>query len=557
MGYSDDKTNAELLVLEKRIKREYKKAYEEMAETAEAYFAKFKERYQKEYEAFQEGKYTRTQFDAWVETQIARGKAWEAKRDQLANIMTKANQMASELINGATPSVYALNANYTAWEVSQVYPSSNFATSFDLVSADTVSNLLQDKGNYTDFKTVRVNPKRDYTWNTKQIQSALTSGILQGKSIDKLADSFMVVQKRNRNAAVRNARTAVTSAQNSGRISSMKRAQDMGIEVKKKWLSASDNRVRDSHAHLNGQIRDIDETFDNDLLYPGDSNGIPAEVYNCRCTLTYIYPKYQNVESNEEYSEDKNKSESYQQWVKRKKAEQNILEEENGKKTMRAKIEDATTRALQFTNGLTAQQAGYNKLSDLPIIAKKESVKASATAVNPRHDSFLSKSRLSYAYTKNCQRCVVAFEMRQRGFDVQAGARIANEVDTQKTFKKGVLNKRSWVKAFRNVEQQDFLMVGESGDAKQTVSKIESFMKEAGAGSRGIIKIRHVSGAGHVFSVVNDGGNIRYIDSQLGGEYTDIQGYFENAIVINKTALLRTDNLELSHKALSLIEVAE
>lgn len=327
MGYSDDKTNAELLALEKRIKREYKKAYEEMAETAEAYFAKFEERYQKEYEAFQEGQYTRAQFDAWVETQIARGKAWEAKRDQLANIMTNANQVASELINGATPSVYALNANYTAWEVSQVYPASDFATSFDLVSADTVSNLLQDKGNYTDFKTVRVNPKRDYSWNTKQIQSALTSGILQGKSIDKLADSFMVVQKRNRNAAVRNARTAVTSAQNSGRISSMKRAQDMGIEVKKKWLSASDNRVRDSHAHLNGQIRDIDDTFDNDLLYPGDSNGIPAEVYNCRCTLTYIYPKYQNVESNEEYSEDKNKGESYQQWVKRKKAEADILAE--------------------------------------------------------------------------------------------------------------------------------------------------------------------------------------------------------------------------------------
>lgn len=324
MGYADDKTNAELLALEKRIKKEYKKAYEEMAETAEAYFDKFEERYQKEYEAFQEGKYTKAQFDAWVETQIARGKAWEAKRDQLANIITNANQVASELINGTTPSVYALNANYTAWEVSQVYPASDFATSFDLVSADTVSNLLQDKGNYTDFKTVRVNPKRDYSWNTKQIQSALTSGILQGKSIDKLADSFMVVQKRNRNAAVRNARTAVTSAQNSGRISSMKRAQDMGIEVKKKWLSASDNRVRDSHAHLNGQIRDIDDTFDNDLLYPGDSNGIPAEVYNCRCTLTYIYPKYQNVESNEEYSEDKNKGESYQQWVKRKKGEQSI-----------------------------------------------------------------------------------------------------------------------------------------------------------------------------------------------------------------------------------------
>lgn len=49
-----------------------------------------------------------------------------------------------------------------------------------------------------------------------------------------------------------------------------------------------DNRTRDWHAELDGQLKDIDEPFINsmgEIMYPGDLNADPANRYNCRCTL--------------------------------------------------------------------------------------------------------------------------------------------------------------------------------------------------------------------------------------------------------------------------------
>lgn len=314
MDYSDEYTEAKLDALEKKLNRTYKRAWNELQGECEDYFEQFADRYHKEYQAYKQGKYTKEQFQNWYLSQVARGKQWEAKRNSMAWMMEKTNETACQLINGTTPSVYALNANYLAYLTEQDYD-----VSFNLIDESTVKNLVMENGNNVEFKTVSINPKRDYKWNANQIQSALVSGILQGESVDKLAESFMVVQGRNKNAAIRNARTCITSAQNAGRIETMKKSQEMGIDVKKQWLSAHDSRTRDSHAVLDGQIRDIDKPFDNGLQYPGDSDGEPAEVYNCRCTLKYVYPKYQDVASRELYTDTKSDGESYQEWLKRRK----------------------------------------------------------------------------------------------------------------------------------------------------------------------------------------------------------------------------------------------
>lgn len=115
--------------------------------------------------------------------------------------------------------------------------------------------------------------------------------------------------QNNKSAAVRNARTAVTSAQNAGRQNTFNRAEEMGITIQKEWISTHDGRVRDSHAALDGVRVNNDRPFPNGLRYPGDPSGAPAEVYNCRCTMRSIIPKYNDAKRTEKTSA------SYAAWV--------------------------------------------------------------------------------------------------------------------------------------------------------------------------------------------------------------------------------------------------
>ena len=89
----------------------------------------------------------------------------------------------------------------------------------------------------------------------------------------------------DRAAAVRNARTAMTSAQNAGRLASYRDARKLGVNVMAEWLATHDNRTRHSHLEVSGERVEEGQRFSNDCEYPGDPSGPPGEVYNCRCTL--------------------------------------------------------------------------------------------------------------------------------------------------------------------------------------------------------------------------------------------------------------------------------
>jgi uncharacterized protein with gpF-like domain len=61
--------------------------------------------------------------------------------------------------------------------------------------------------------------------------------------------------------------------------------------VAKTWLATNDSRTRITHAIANGQNVLISDTFsvgDTQLQFPGDPNGSPEEVINCRCTTLWI-----------------------------------------------------------------------------------------------------------------------------------------------------------------------------------------------------------------------------------------------------------------------------
>jgi len=78
------------------------------------------------------------------------------------------------------------------------------------------------------------------------------------------------------------ARTETTQASSFGQ----KQAAKQEGRKKKRWLSSRDDRVRDSHAAMDGQVVDIDGTFSNGCTEPGLCDD-PAEAIQCRCVLQF------------------------------------------------------------------------------------------------------------------------------------------------------------------------------------------------------------------------------------------------------------------------------
>lgn len=281
-------TDQELVALEKRIAAEYKKAADELTEKVNAYFVRFEERDAAERSKLEAGEITPQQYTQWRLAQIGRGKRFEALRDRVAERMTHANEVAAAYINDATPGLYSLNRNYAAYTIERQVGAD---VGFDLWDEQTVKRLIVEQPDLMPYYPPKRAVKRgiDLAWGKRQITAQVTAGILQGESIKHLADRLQTnIPTMNRDSAIRAARTAVTGAQNAGRMDSYTRAEEMGIRLKKRWLSTLDGRTRHAHQLLDGQVQPNEKPFQSilgEIMFPGDPNAVPANVYNCRCTM--------------------------------------------------------------------------------------------------------------------------------------------------------------------------------------------------------------------------------------------------------------------------------
>lgn len=281
-------TDRELEALEKRIAKLYSEAGDELQETIDEYFKKFEKR-DKEMRALigtiQNGKeWTEQDYKQWRLAQIGRGRRFEAMRDKVARRATDANEVARAYINDTTPGIYSLNRNYAAYTIEQVSGS----VGFDLWDEQTTKRLIKDQPELMPYYPPERALKRgiDLAWGKKQITASVTSSILQGKGIKGMADDLQRrITDMSRDSAIRTARTAVTGAQNAGRMDSYAAAGKMGIKLKKEWLATLDSRTRHSHAMLDGEQVEQAKKFSNGCRFPGDPQGPPWEIYNCRCTL--------------------------------------------------------------------------------------------------------------------------------------------------------------------------------------------------------------------------------------------------------------------------------
>lgn len=290
MDYGHKWTDKELRELENRIRAEYAQAVRETEEKLNDYMRKFRKKDEIKRKALAEGKITQEEYNTWRKGQIMIGRRWEEMRDTLARDLANVDRICASMTREFSYDAYALNHNYGTFEVEH---GTMVDTSYTLYDRHTVERLIRDDPTLLPPMGKRVSEAvargEAVAWNQKQIQSVMLQGILQGESIPSIAKKLAVtVGESNMKAAIRNARTMTTGAENAGRVDSYKRAESMGIKMQQQWVATLDGRTRHEHRQLDGQRVNVGDPFIVDgqqIYFPGDPTAAPYLVWNCRCTL--------------------------------------------------------------------------------------------------------------------------------------------------------------------------------------------------------------------------------------------------------------------------------
>ena len=317
-----DQTDALIAELEKKIKKEYRQAAKEIDEKSQQFLEDFKRKNIAKYNDYKAGKISYDEYKRWQVNQMLVSERWIAMRDTLAEDLTLTSEKAASIAYGYTPEAYAINMNYQTYMIEH---ETGLNTGFTLYDRQTVEGLIRDgdiellpppKEGTIAYQRAHNKATR---WNRQHLTSAMTQGILQGESIPKIAKRLASVSDMDKNASIRNARTAMTYAQNSGRQAGMERAQAMGIDLQKQWMATLDGRTRHEHRVLNNQRVPLDEPFVVDgyeINFPGDPTAKAFLVYNCRCTMVSAIKGFSKALGDAEIARNpKVKEETYEEWV--------------------------------------------------------------------------------------------------------------------------------------------------------------------------------------------------------------------------------------------------
>lgn len=340
----------------------------------------------------------------------------------------------------------------------------------------------------------------------QRVRSNLSRGIIAGKSwLDVAVDitsgmnnPFDIALKD----AMRIVRTEGHRVHQQGFLDAGDKAKDKGADILKQWDATMDRKTRPAHQQADGQIVEWDDYFSvgGEKMKAPSVGGSAKNVCNCRCQLlqrarwALDESELEILQKRSEYF-GLDKSESFEDY----------------KQKYLKLPEKADTMEVKNPFGFNMIQGEHGLFDD-------------TDAVNKHHYNS------GYEYKVNCQRCVPTWEMRRRGYDVEALPRIMNGRDE---------TAGHWKDIFQDAHWKENLGSKNATVKKNIIQMVESW----GDGSRGEIYCAWKGGSAHVFAVENVGGKVMFIDPQTGG--ADVEYYFDH-MKPTYTKILRTDNLEPS-----------
>lgn len=261
----------------------------------------------------------------------------------------------------------------------------------------------------------------DVTALKKTITATVSRGIATGMTYSQIAQQIkgkMVGVYDSAGGALYRATTIARTEGHRIQVQSAMdacyKAKDKGADVVKQWDATLDGNTRDSHARVDGEVRELDEKFSNGLMFPGDPNGGVAEVVNCRCALLQrvrwalddSFTKMNNITKQIEYFD---KPETYDEFKKTFFSKENarymdyvqLIQKKHGTKDFAQALERMSDKEYSHFSKLLLDNPVYRKKKlDEGVfvtfnITKTDSVRPKSI-INEMNKSEIGKSLLEY-----------------------------------------------------------------------------------------------------------------------------------------------------------------
>lgn len=177
-------------------------------------------------------------------------------------------------------------------------------------------------------------------------------------------------------------------------------------------------------------------------------------------------------------------------------------------------------------NSVNPYQIPQNLADAIGTKGKELSMSDAYFGVNPYYSDTYKE------FSENCQRCVLAYEMRRRGYDVEALPTYQGDT---------MPRSGNWTKALSGMTSAS---VGRTTE-RATLNAIVKQMETWGEGSRAILRLKWAGGtSGHVINVEYTNGKLYAWDAQNSKSATGttlLKDYLQYT-TLSRTELLRTDN---------------
>ena len=279
------KQDRQLIYLEQRVSEVYEVAQSEVSERFASFYSTYQTEYEKRLALVEAGEMTQEDFATWSRNMMLQSAQYQATLASITDVLVNSDVVAMAIVADRLPLVIAESYDFVASLGFEAADRAGITIgTFQIYNVDSVRAIIRDNPNLFPV----VNLPEDEAWNRLHVNREITQAIIQGDTMEQVAQRLQSVTAMDNRSAIRNARTAMTAAENLGRTECASRLRDRGVPVKEVWLATKDSKTRDSHLLLDGTEKDENGYYGvgiirTPLRFPGDPFGDPEEIYNCRC----------------------------------------------------------------------------------------------------------------------------------------------------------------------------------------------------------------------------------------------------------------------------------